>query len=67
MINDDGYIRYNHTDKSLLETIKTTWFKSKRQLQRIELAVTLRIDNKDITDELRKAVSENSFIIRLIE
>ena len=32
MINDDEYIRYNHIDKSLLETIKTAWFKSKRQL-----------------------------------
>ena len=32
MINDDGYIRYNHIDKSLLGIIKTAWFKSKRQL-----------------------------------
>ena len=29
MINNDGYIRYNHVDKSLLETIKIAWFKSK--------------------------------------
>ena len=32
MINDDEYIRYNHTDKSLSGTIKTAQFKSKRQL-----------------------------------
>ena len=30
MINDDGYIRYNHTDKSLLGTVKTAWFESKK-------------------------------------
>ena len=67
MINDDGCIRYNHIDKSLLGTIKTAWFKSKRQLQRIKLAATLKINNKDITNKLRKAVSEDSFTIRLIE
>ena len=67
MINDDEYIRYNHTDKSLLGTVKTAWFKSKRQLQRIELTTTLRINNKNIIDELRKAVSEDSFIIKLIK
>ena len=32
MINDDEYIRYNHTDKSLLGIIKIAWFESKRQL-----------------------------------
>ena len=32
MINDDEYIRYNYTDKSLLGTIKIAWFESKRQL-----------------------------------
>ena len=67
MINDDGCIRYNHIDKSLLGTVKTAWFESKKQLQRIELTTTLRIDNKNITDELRKAVSEDSFAIRLIK
>ena len=67
MINDDGYIRYNHIDKSLLGIIKIAWFKSKRQLQRIKLAATLRIDNKDIINKLRKAVFENSFVIRLIK
>ena len=30
MINDDEYIRYNYIDKSLLETVKTAWFKSKK-------------------------------------
>ena len=67
MINDDGCIRYNYTDKSLLGTVKTAWFKSKRQLQRIKLAITLKINNKDIINELRKAVSEDSFTIRLIK
>ena len=67
MINDDGCIRYNHTKKSLSGIVKIAWFKSKRQLQRIELTATLRINNKNITDKLRKVVSENSFTIRLIE
>ena len=30
MINDEGYIRYNYIDKSLLKIVKTAWFKSKR-------------------------------------
>ena len=67
MINDDEYIRYNHIDKSLLGIIKITQFKSKKQLQRIKLAITLKINNKDIIDKLRKVVSENSFIIRFIK
>ena len=29
MINNDGYIRYNYIDKSLLGTVKTAWFESK--------------------------------------
>ena len=32
MINNDEYIRYNHTDKSLLGIVKTAWFKSKGRL-----------------------------------
>ena len=32
MINDDGCIRYNYINKSLLETVKTAQFKSKKQL-----------------------------------
>ena len=67
MINDDECIRYNYTDKSLLETVKIAWFKSKKQLQRIKLTITLRINNKNITDELRKVVFENSFIIKFIK
>ena len=67
MINDDGYIRYNHVKKSLLKIIKITQFKSKKQLQRIKLTITLKIDNKDITNKLRKVISENSFIIRFIK
>ena len=67
MINDDGYIRYNYIKKSLLGIIKIAWFKFKRQLQRIKLVITLRINNKDITDKLRKVIFENSFVIKLIE
>ena len=67
MINNDGYIRYNHADKSLLKTIKTAQFKSKERLQRAELATTLRINNIDIIDKLRKIVFEDSFIKKLIE
>ena len=67
MINDDGYIRYNYTKKNLLGIIKIAQFKSKKQLQRIKLAITLKINNKNIINKLRKAVSENSFIIRLIK
>ena len=67
MINDDEYIRYNHIKKSLLKTVKIAWFESKRQLQRIKLTITLKIDNKNITDKLRKAMSEDSFAIGLIE
>ena len=67
MIDDDEYIRYNHADKSLSGTIKTAQFESKGRLQRTELAVTLRINNIDITDKLRKAVSEDSFTIKLIK
>ena len=67
MINDDGYIRYNYVEKSLLEIVKTAWFKSKKQLQRSELIATLKIDNKDIIDKLRKIVSEDSFTIRFIK
>ena len=50
MIDDDGYIRYNYTDKSLLGIVKTAWFKSKERLQRTKLITTLKIDNIDITD-----------------
>ena len=67
MINNDGYIRYNHINKSLLGIIKIAWFKSKGRLQRIKLATTLRINNIDITDELRKVIFENNFIIELIK
>ena len=67
MINNDECIRYNYADKSLLGTIKTAWFESKRRLQRTKLAITLRINNINITDKLRKAVSENSFAIKLIK
>ena len=67
MINNDGYIRYNYINKSLLEIIKIAWFKSKRRLWRAKLAITLRINNIDITDELRKAVSEDGFIKKLIK
>ena len=67
MINDDECIRYNHINKSLLGIIKIVWFKFKRQLQRIKLAITLRINNKNIIDELRKVMSEDNFTIRLIE
>ena len=61
MINDDEYIRYNYINKSLLGIIKTTQFKSKRQLQRIKLIITLKINNKDMTNKLRKVVSEDNF------
>ena len=67
MINNDGCIRYNHTDKSLLETIKTAQFKFKKRLQRAKLATTLKINNINIIDKLRKAVFEDNFIIKLIE
>ena len=67
MINNDGYIRYNYIDKSLLGIIKIIQFKFKERLQRAKLAATLKIDNIDITDELRKAVFENSFIKKLIK
>ena len=67
MINDDGYIRYNYIDKSLLGIVKIAWFKSKRQLQRIKLTITLRIDNKNIINKLRKIVFEDSFAIRFIK
>ena len=53
--------------RSLLKTVRTAWFKSEKQLQRIKLIITLKIDNKDITNELRKVVFENSFAVRLIE
>ena len=67
MINNDEYIRYNHIDKSLLGIIKTVQFESKGQLQRAKLTITLKINNIDITDKLRKIVSKNNFIIKLIE
>ena len=67
MINNDGYIRYNHVDKSLLGIIKTAWFKSKERLQRIELIITLKIDNIDITNKLRKTVFEDSFTAEFIK
>ena len=67
IINNDGYIRYNYADKSLLGIIKIAWFKSKGRLQRTKLTTTLRINNIDITDELKKAVSEDSFIKKLIK
>ena len=67
MINNNEYIRYNHINKSLLGIIKTAWFESKRRLQRAELTITLKINNIDITDKLKKAMSEDSFIIKLIK
>ena len=67
MINNDEYIRYNHIDKSLLKTIKIVQFKFKRRLQRAKLIITLRINNIDITDELRKVISEDSFTKKFIE
>ena len=67
MINNDGYIRYNHIDKSLLRIIKIAQFEFKGRLQRIKLAATLKINNINITNKLKKAVSENNFIIKLIE
>ena len=67
MIDNDRYIRYNYIKKSLLGIVKTTQFKSKEQLQRTKLTITLKINNKDITDKLRKAVSEDNFIVRFIE
>ena len=67
MINNDGYIRYNHTDKSLLGIIKIAWFKSKERLQRVKLTITLKINNIDITDKLRKVISENSFTVEFIK
>ena len=67
MINNDGCIRYNHIDKNLLEIIKIVWFKSKRRLQRTKLIITLKINNIDITDKLKKVVSENSFTKKFIK
>ena len=67
MINNNGYIRYNYINKSLLGIIKIAWFKSKKRLQRAKLIITLKINNIDITDELRKVVFENSFTKELIE
>ena len=67
MIDEDGYIRYNHIDKNLLETVKIAWFQSKGRLQRAKLAATLKINNIDITNKLRKVVFENNFIIKLIK
>ena len=67
MINEDGYIRYNYIDKSLLGIIKIVWFESKGRLQRTKLAITLRIDNIDITDELKKVIFEDNFIKELIK
>ena len=67
MINNNEYIRYNHIDKNLLKIVKITWFKSKGRLQRTKLTITLKINNIDITDKLRKAIFENNFIIKLIK
>ena len=67
MINNDGYIRYNYINKSLLGTIKIAQFQSKRRLQRAKLAATLKINNIDITDELKKAVFKNNFTIEFME
>ena len=67
MINNDEYIRYNHIDKSLLGIIKIVQFKSKGRLQRAKLTATLKINNIDIIDKLRKAVSEDNFIIKFIK
>ena len=67
MINNDEYIRYNHIDKNLLGIIKIAQFKSKERLQRTKLTITLKINNIDITDELKKAISEDSFTIKLIK
>ena len=67
MINNDKYICYNHIDKSLLRIIKIASFESKGSLQRIKLAATLKINNIDIIDELRKALSEDSFAVELID
>ena len=67
MINNDEYIRYNYIDKSLLKIIKIAQFKSKRRLQRAKLTITLRINNIDITDKLRKTVFKDSFAKEFME
>ena len=67
MINNDGCVRYNHIDKNLLERIRIAQFKSKKRLQRVKLTITLKINNIDITDKLRKVVSENNFTLKFIE
>ena len=67
MINNDGYIRFNYINKNLLETVKIVQFKSKKRLQRIKLAITLKINNIDITDKLKKIISEDNFGIKLIK
>ena len=67
MIDKDGCIRYNHINKSLLETIKIVWFEFKRRLQRAKLAATLKINNINMTDELRKVVFEDSFTKKFIK
>ena len=67
MINNDEYIRYNYINKSLLGIVKTAQFKSKGQLQRAELAATLRINNIDIIKKLKKVISKDSFAVKLIK
>ena len=67
IINNDGCIRYNYIEKSLLKIIKIVQFKSKKRLQRAKLTTTLKINNINIIDKLRKVVSENSFAIKLME
>ena len=67
MINNDGYIQYNHTDKSLLRIVKIVQFKSKGRLQGSKLITTLKINKIDITNELRKIILKDSFAVKLIE
>ena len=67
MINEDGCIRYNHINKNLLGIVKIPQFKFKGQLQRAKLAATLKIDNINITDKLRKVISEDSFTVKFIK
>ena len=67
MINEDECIRYNYINKSLLGIIKIAWFESKGRLQRAKLVTTLKINNIDITDELRKVIFEDNFIKKFIK
>ena len=67
MINNDGCIRYNHIDKNLLRIVKTAQLEIKKQLQRVKLTVTLKIDNINIIKKLRKIMFKDSFIVKFIK